>query len=127
MALIRVTHQGSHQNMDRFLAAMKQRKHFSKLEALAAEGDAALATATPVRTGATAAAWRHEITMDSSGVRIDWINDNENKGFNVALGLQYGHGTGTGGYVAGIDYINPAIQPVFEQILEDVWREVVNS
>ena len=127
MALVRITHSGNHVNMDHFLKAMQERKHFSKLESLASEGVSVLAANTPVRTGATAAAWRYEINMDSSGVRIDWINDNSNNGFNVALGLQYGHGTGTGGYVRGVDYINPAMQPVFDRILEDVWREVVNA
>lgn len=127
MALVRITHSGNHVNMDRFLKAMQERKHFSKLESLASEGVSVLAANTPVRTGTTAAAWRYEINMDSSGVRIDWINDNNNNGFNVALGLQYGHGTGTGGYVRGVDYINPAIKPIFDRILEDVWREVVNA
>lgn len=127
MAAVRFTHSGDFKNLEKFLKAMKQRKQYERLEAFAQQGVDALAAATPTRTGATAAAWRYEIQISSSEVRIDWINDNENKGFNIAVGLQYGHGTGTGGYVNGIDYINPAMQPTFEAIAEKVWQEVVNA
>ena len=127
MADIRFTHRGSFKNTEKFLQAMKEKRQYQALEALAQQGVDALAANTPTRTGATAAAWRYEITFTTHSVRIDWINDNENKGFNIAVGLQYGHGTGTGGYVQGVDYINPAMLPVFEAILQQVWGEVVNA
>ena len=127
MAVVSFSHRGNFNNMDKFLKAMKEQREFQRLEALAQQGVDALAAATPVRTGRTADSWSYQISLSSSEVRIDWINDNENKGFNIAIGLQYGHGTGTGGYVQGIDYINPAMRPTFEAIAEQVWREVVNA
>ena len=127
MSMVRFTHRGNFNNTKKFLEAMKQQKQFQRLEELAQQGVDALASATPVRTGLTADSWSYEIQFTDRSVRIDWINDNNNKGFNVALGIQYGHGTGTGGYVQGIDYINPAIQPTFDAILNQVWLEVVNA
>ncbi len=127
MSVIKFSHSGNFKNMQQFLKAMKERKQYQKLEAFAQQGVDALYAATPERTGQTANSWSYQITMGTDEIRIDWINDNENKGFNVAIGLQYGHGTGTGGYVQGIDYINPAMAPTFDAILEQVWGEVVNA
>ena len=76
-------------------------------------------------TGLTAASWRYEISDDADGVSISFHNDNINQNVNIAIILQYGHGTGTGGWVEGRDYINPAIQPVFDKMAEDLWKEVV--
>lgn len=90
-------------------------------------GVRALESATPKRTGATANAWSYEIERSHDKVSIIWKNSNENKGFPIAVMIQYGHGTGTGGYVRGIDYINPAMRPVFEKIADDLWREVTND
>lgn len=87
-------------------------------------GCSALAAATPSETGLTAASWGYNVTMSGTSGVIEWFNTNEFGGFNIALGLQYGHGTGTGGYVPGRDYINPAIQPVMDKIAEDVMREL---
>ena len=87
-------------------------------------GVRALASATPIESGATAAAWGYEIEGDGSGWSIHWTNDNFNEGVNLAVILQYGHGTGTGGYVAGRDYINPVLAPIFDQIANDAWKEV---
>lgn len=94
------------------------------LESLAQQGVNALAGATPVDTGLTAASWSYEIETNGSTTKISWINSHRVNNVNVAVILQYGHGTGTGGYVAGYDYINPAIQPIFDQIAEDVWKKV---
>lgn len=127
MADVTFTHSGNFNHMEKFLQAMKEQREYQKLDALAQQGVAALSASTPVRTGATAGAWSYEITLGSGQVRIDWSNDNVNKGFHIAVGLQYGHGTGTGGYVQGIDYINPAMKPVFDAILQQVWEEVVNA
>ena len=87
-------------------------------------GVIALESATPKETGATANAWYYDVEKSSNQVSIIWKNKNEPNGFPVAVMLQFGHGTGTGGYVRGIDYINPAMRPVFEEIAEDLWREV---
>jgi hypothetical protein len=87
-------------------------------------GVSALASATPTDTGLTAVSWYYEIEHQNGGVALSFKNSNINKGVNIAIILQYGHGTGTGGWVQGRDYINPAIQPVFDKIADDAWREV---
>lgn len=90
----------------------------------AQRGVEALARNTPIESGQTAASWGYEIEGNRKSFTITWYNTNIHNGFPVAIGLQYGHGTGTGGWVEGRDYINPAIQPEMEQIAEDIWREV---
>lgn len=87
-------------------------------------GVQALQSATPKETGTTSASWFYEVKENSDGFTIEWKNSNENKGVLIAAILQYGHGTGTGGYVQGVDYINPAMKPVFQQIADDAWKEV---
>jgi hypothetical protein len=87
----------------------------------------ALAAATPKDTGETASSWTYRITKSGSGVTIAWYNTNVNGNAVIALLLQYGHGTGTGGYVVGRDYINPATRPVFDQIAEAVWKKVTSG
>ena len=88
-------------------------------------GVTALSNATPVRTGLTSRSWRYEIVYEPEGPTLYWINDNVSKDWaNVAILLQYGHGTGTGGYVRGIDYINPALAPIFENMVKEFGEEV---
>ena len=94
------------------------------LEHHASKGVAALASATPARSGLTAASWSSEVRVGSGKSEIIWTNTNVNSGVNIAIILQYGHGTGTGGYVAGEDYINPAIRPVMDQIADDIMKAV---
>ena len=94
------------------------------LEHYAAKGVAALASATPARSGLTAASWSSEVRVGSGRSEIIWTNSNVSNGVNIAVILQYGHGTGTGGYVAGEDYINPAIKPVMDQIANDILKVV---
>lgn len=89
-------------------------------------GVEALRAATPIDTGNTANSWYYEVKKDNNEVTINWLNRNVNKGVVVAVILQYGHGTGTGGYVRGTDYINPAMHKVFQKIADDLWREVTN-
>ena len=125
--VVSITTTGEATRMKQFLKAMAEQKEFSRIEEFAEKGVEALAANTPVRTGQTAASWNYEITIGGGDVRIDWYNTNENNGFNVAIGLQYGHGTGTGGYVPGIDYINPVMRDVFQQIADEVWKEVENA
>lgn len=97
------------------------------LEKYGKAGVAALASATPSESGKTASSWTYEVQNSSGGSKITFFNTNINKGVNIAIILQYGHGTGTGGWVQGRDYINPAIRPVFDNIAEAVWKEVVNA
>lgn len=88
------------------------------------QGVEALRAATPVRSGLTASSWSYRIEGHHGGSRIVWYNTNTNKGENIAMLIQYGHGTGTGGYVSGIDYINPALRGVFEDLANEIWKEV---
>lgn len=87
----------------------------------------ALSAATPKQDGSTAASWGYEIVDEGGRVVIYWTNTDQNKGVYIAVILQFGHGTGTGGYVAPTDYINPAMRPIFDQIAEAAWREVTRS
>lgn len=107
-----------------FLQKMSAPAPASGLDALAQQGVAALAASTPRDSGLTAASWGYEIESDGSRVSISWFNTNRVNGVNVAVILQYGHGTGTGGYVQGVDYINPAIKPIFDEIADNVWKQV---
>lgn len=91
------------------------------------EGVLALQQATPKDTGLTAASWSYEIVKRDGSVSIEFHNTNFNKGVPIAIILQYGHGTGTGGWVEGIDYINPALKPVFDEIAEKVWKEATSA
>lgn len=89
-------------------------------------GVAALAAATPVDSGKTASSWDYRINQSSSNITIEFINTNINKHVNIAIILQYGHGTRNGGWVQGQDYINPAIRPVFQALVKEVWEEVIS-
>ena len=92
------------------------------------QGVDALASATPKNTGKTAASWRYEVQETASGITMFWTNDNRtSQGDLIAVLIQYGHGTGTGGYVQGRDYINPAVQPIFDKIADDLWRVIKES
>lgn len=114
-------------NTEAFLTRM-QKLHIEQiLNKYGQEGVSALAAATPIDSGATAAAWGFEIEQDGDGYSIHWTNDNINKNVNIAVILQYGHGTGTGGYVSGRDYINPTMAPIFDKIANDAWNEVNNA
>lgn len=89
-------------------------------------GVAALAAATPVDSGKTASSWDYNVVVTSKNVKLEFINDNINKYVNIAIILQYGHATRNGGWVRGNDYINPAIKPVFEALVKEVWEEVIS-
>nr|DAN78128.1 MAG TPA: type I neck protein [Caudoviricetes sp.] len=88
------------------------------------EGVSALKAATPSKSGETAASWNYEVTRKGNNWKITWTNSHVNKGANIAVLIQYGHGTRNGGYVVGRDYINPAIRPVFDKIAAKAWKEV---
>lgn len=124
MFSFRVKKSGSDTEM--FLEHLKQLQIENILRKYAEIGVQTLRSSTPKDSGTTAASWGYEIEQDAEGYTIYWTNDNYNQSFNVAINLQKGHGTGTGGYVNGVDYINPAMNPIFEQIANDAWNEVTN-
>ena len=107
-----------------FLVKAKKGVKLSDLDKYGREGVAALASATPVDTGETANSWYYEIVHENGTISITFNNSHIQNGVPIAVILQYGHGTGTGGWVEGRDYINPAIQPIFDKIAENAWREV---
>lgn len=122
--MIRFESKGDFSRSIKWLTKLQRAEFYNKINALAAAGTSALASATPVESGQTAASWSHQVTISGRGARIEWTNSNVNQGVPIAIILQYGHGTGTGGYVAGRDYINPVMRPIFDKIAEEVWKEV---
>lgn len=118
---------GGFTKTERFLNRMKRREYLNVLDEFGRDGVQALRNATPVDSGATAEAWDYEIKRSRNYTEIVWTNSNINDGVPIAVILQYGHGTGTGGYVQGRDYINPAIRPIFDEIAEKAWKVVVSS
>lgn len=127
MRIIQFRHKGNFSNLERFIAKVRGFSPAQMLEKYGQAGVKALSEATPVRTGETAASWGYEIEQTSEGYSIYWTNTHTtptNPYINVAVILQYGHGTRNGGYVQGIDYINPALRPVFEKLAKDAWEEV---
>lgn len=125
MPRISVKSKGSFKNFERFCKNVQQRKYLAGLEKFGEAGVNALSMATPIDSGETATSWGYRIEEIPNGYRIVWTNDNINENCVIAILLQYGHGTGTGGYVEGQDYINPAMRDIFNQIAEDAWREVM--
>lgn len=122
--MIRFRHKGDFKNTMSFLERALRVDYTKVLNRYGEEGVKALSAATPVDTGETASKWRYEIQNGRGKVSIVFHNDHVHDGVNIAIILQYGHGTGTGGYVQGIDYINPAIAPVFNRMADAAWREV---
>lgn len=122
--MITFNQKGDFSKTFRFLEKAKRTTNFGMLEKYGQAGVEALSSATPVDSGLTASSWSYKIVQNPTGVAIEFHNSNINEGVPIAVILQYGHGTGTGGWVEGIDYINPAIQPLFERIKEDAWKEV---
>lgn len=109
---------------DNFLERMKGLFNQSVFDKYGQMGVEALRDATPVDTRLTAESWSYKINRSGGNLSIEWYNSNRNGDVVIAIIIQYGHGTGTGGYVAGTDYINPAIKPVFDKIANDIWEEV---
>lgn len=125
--MFRFESRGSFKKTEAFLKEMQKNNLFKNLEGLAQEGVNALEKATPVDSGLAANSWNYDIQLTRGGVSIFWTNDDIENGFPVAVMIQYGHGTGTGGYVQGIDYINPAIRPTFDKIADKVWKAVTSA
>ena len=125
--MIRFRHTGDFSKLTRFLERAKEAVQLGDLDKFGREGVAALASATPVDSGETASSWYYQIENKNGVVKISFHNSNIQNGVPIAIILQYGHGTGTGGWVQGRDYINPAIQPIFDQIANYAWKEVMRS
>ena len=122
--MITINHYGDFKKLTNFLEKMKRMFDVSMLDKYGREGVAALSAATPVDSGKTASSWTYEIKDIKDGVALTFNNTNIQNGVPIAIILQYGHGTNHGGWVEGRDYINPAIQPVFDKIANEAWKEV---
>ena len=122
--MISFRQKGDFSKLKRYLERVKESAKIGVLDKYGREGVAALASATPVETGKTANSWYYEIKRQNGSVSIEFKNSNIKDGVPIAVILQYGHGTGTGGWVQGRDYINPAIQPIFDKIADSAWKEV---
>ena len=125
--MLRFESRGDFKNTERFLRKMSSVDIASALKSFAQEGVRALAAATPLDSGKAASSWGYEITRSRTTTSITWTNSDVENGFPVAIMLQYGHGTRNGGYVKGRDYINPAMQPVFDKIAEEAWKVVTSA
>ena len=122
--MIKIKHKGNFKRAQKFLNAMSKREYMATLRIYGERGAEALRNATPKDTGKTSESWSYEIRREANGYSIYWKNSNRNKGVNIAILIQYGHGTGWGGYVKGIDYINPALEPIFANMANELWKEV---
>lgn len=118
---------GSFRKTEGFLKKMSKGEIFRTLERFGREGVAALASSTPSQSGMTAASWSYNITRTKSSFSIEWTNSHIVGGVPLVILLQYGHGTGTGGYVRGRDFINPALKPIFDRIADEAWKAVVSA
>ena len=122
--MISFRQKGDFSKLTRFLERSKEAVKFKDLDRYGQEGVAALASATPVDSGLTAKSWYYKINQENGSVSISFHNSNIQNGVPIAIILQYGHGTRNGGWVQGRDYINPAIQPIFDKIANNAWKEV---
>lgn len=125
--MISFRQKGDFSKLTKFLERAKESVKLGDLDKYGRAGVEALASATPVASGLTASSWYYEIENKNGSAKIKFLNRNIQNGVPIAIILQYGHGTGTGGWVQGRDYINPAIQPIFDKIADDAWKEVTKS
>jgi hypothetical protein len=125
--MIRATTTGDFNKTTKFLKFMQSGDLYNGLAAYGRKGVDALSSATPLETGETSESWGFQLGRQNGRYSISWFNTHVEDGVNIAVIIQYGHGTGTGGWVEGRDYINPAIQPVFDKIVDDIWRQVKNG
>lgn len=124
--MITFRQKGDFSKLGKYLSKVKSVTNVIDWDKFGKEGVAALSSATPVDTGLTASSWQYKIEKKDGLISISFYNSNIQNGVPIAIILQYGHGTKNGGWVQGIDYINPAIRPVFEKIAKDMWREVTS-
>lgn len=123
--MIKFSQKGDFKKSIIYMEKLKEAIRLSTFDKYGREGVNALSSATPVDSGKTASSWYYEIQRTKDTISITFYNSNINKGVPIAIILQYGHGTGTGGWVEGRDYINPAIQPIFDKMAEEAWKEVI--
>lgn len=124
--MITFRQKGDFSKLNSYLERLKEVVKLGDLNKYGRQGVQALSSATPIESGETANSWYYEINRTKESVSISFHNSNINNGVPIAIILQYGHGTGTGGWVEGRDYINPAIRPIFDKIAEDAWKEVTS-
>ena len=122
--MITFRQKGDFSKLTRFLERAKETVRLGDLDKYGRQGAAALSSATPIDSGLTAESWYYEIENKKGSATITFYNSNVQNGVPIAIVLQYGHGTRNGGWVQGRDYINPAIQPIFDEIVNEAWREV---
>ena len=124
--MIEFRQKGDFSKLNRYFERLKETANVGVLDKYGRAGVAALSSATHVNTGKTASSWYYDIKRQNGSVSIEFNNSNFNKGVPIAIILQYGHGTGNGGWIQGRDYINPAIQPIFDKIADAAWKEVTS-
>lgn len=118
---------GSFNKTEQFLKKANKASKTINLSKYGEKGVAALQAATPTRTGVTASSWYYKIEKSGSTITLSFLNSNVNRGVPIAIILQYGHGTNNGGWVQGRDYINPALRPVFDEMVQAIWKEVTGK
>lgn len=122
--MIVVKHKGNFNKTRKYFQQLSKVDCKKILERYGKEGVRILSAATPVDTGLTAKSWGYEVGITKTAYTITFTNSNIVDGVPIAIILQYGHGTRNGGWVQGRDYINPSIQPIFDKIADEAWREV---
>ena len=122
--MITLKQKGNFSKLNRYLERVEEAAKIGILDKYGKAGVEALSSATPADTGLTASSWYYKIERTKTSATIQFLNSNINDGVPIAVIIQYGHGTGTGGWVEGRDYINPAIQPIFDEIANEAWKEV---
>lgn len=125
--MIKFIHKGDWSRTNSFLEKALEVIKLGELDKYGRKGVEALAAATPKDTGKTSESWYYRITHFKEGARIEWLNSNSNQGILIAILIQYGHGLQNGAYVEGVDFINPALRPIFDAIAEDTWKELTNE
>lgn len=125
--MIKFENKGDFSKTTNFLTNLKRSKLVKDLDKFGKKGVEALKSVTPINTGLTANSWYYEIIEENNSTKINFCNSNIQNGVPIAIILQYGHGTRNGGWVEGRDYINPAIQPIFDAIVNNAWKEVTRN
>ena len=125
--MVEFKQKGDFAKLNRYLERMREVAKIGDLDKYGKEGDAAVTATTPIDTGKTANSWSYKINRQNGSVSIDFYNSNFSNGVPIAIILQYGHATNNGGWVQGRDYINPAIQPIFDKIAKNAWKEVTEK
>lgn len=125
--MITIESKGSFKKTESFLSVISKQTLFRSLERYGREGVSALQSSTPSESGLTATSWNYEVSSSKGSHSITWLNTNVVDGVPVVILLQYGHGTGTGGYINGQDFINPTLKPIFDKIANDVWKAVTSA